>query len=297
MFSRIEFILTETFLGLRRHPLMAFAAISCIAATLFVAGMMALMFFNARHAINTAMNRVKFVVFFHPDASRDDTQAAYQKIRHLDRIAEATFIPKEQEWEKLQKEDPDYTRLLDKNPLPDSVSVRAMEVNAIPALTNQIRQWDEVDSVKEAPEVATVLDTLGKAMNNVGVVVGIILLFLSLVIVHHTIELTLYARRKEIHIMSLVGAAPSTVAMPFLLEGLLYGVIGGGLAFGVLVLIYHYVVQWVMSHYGTSLFQDPQLFNQGMLALLVAGLILGLSGSLFSVLKYLYRPQSKMTNS
>ena len=83
MLSQIEFILTETFLSLRRHPMMAFAATTCIAATLFIAGIMALSFLNARYVVDTLMEKVRFVVFFNPDVSREETRALYQRIKNL----------------------------------------------------------------------------------------------------------------------------------------------------------------------------------------------------------------------
>jgi cell division transport system permease protein len=126
---------------------------------------------------------------------------------------------------------------------------------------------------------------------------GGILLLLSLVIIHHTIELTLYARRKEIHIMSLVGASPTTVALPFLLEGVIYGIFGGGMAFGFLTLLYNFFVVLMKNEYNAHMLQDPQLLTRGTAAILIAGVGLGVIGSTASIVKYLRRPRSRVTNA
>lgn len=299
MFSRIEFILTETFMSLRRHPMMAFAAITCVAATLFVAGIVGLALLNANHAVDTALARVRFVVYFNrePETTRDEARAAYRRICQLEKVESAEFISREHAWAKLKKDDPEYVRVLEKNPLPDSVSVKAVDVTDIPALKKEINQWPEVHQVSDVPEVSTFLDRSREAIGKIGMGMGIILLLLSLVIIHHTIELTLYARRKEIHIMSLVGATPSTIALPFLLEGILYGLIGGGLAFGFLALLYNFLMLAMKNEYGASLLFNAELLNRGTLAILIAGVGLGLIGSAFSVVKYMRRPRSKMTNA
>lgn len=299
MFSNLEYVLAETLLSLRRHPMMAFAATTCIAATLFVAGIVGLALLNASATVNSALSSVRFVVYFHPDASRRQTWAAFKRIQQLDGVVAGTaeFRPKEKYWEKLKREDRKLVELLGKNPVPDAAAVQAVDVARIPALEDEIRQWPEVNSIGDSPEVTAFLQKVKRAVGRIGFGLAVILLVLSLVIVHHTIELTLYARRKEIHIMSLVGAAPTTVALPFLLEGVVYGVLGGGISFGFLYLLYQYFALMIQSDFGSRIFSSPDLLLRGLLALALAGVFLGLSGSIVSVVKYLHRPRSKMTNA
>jgi cell division protein FtsX len=156
MFSRFEFVLTETALSLRRHPMMAFAAITCVAATLFVAGIVGLALLNAHHAVDNALNRVRFVVYFHPDpeTTREEARAAYRKICGLPQVQSAEFVTSERAWTKIRKDDPQYARLIERNPLPDSVVIKAVHVEDIPALREQIHTWPEVHSINDAPEVS-----------------------------------------------------------------------------------------------------------------------------------------------
>lgn len=298
MFSRIEFILTETFLSLRRHPMMAFAAITCIAATLFVAGIVSLALVNANRAVDTAINRVRFVVYFHPETSREDARAIYQRIRTLPEVAGAGFETREHAWRELTKKDPGLVRMMDdKNPYPDAVIAKAKDVRDIPRVCREIKGWAGVDETAYNEDVSSFLERARIAVGKIGIGMGIILLLLSLVIVHHTIELTLYARRKEINIMSLVGASPSTIAMPFLLEGAFYGILGGGMSFAFLALLYDVLIISARADFGASLVQLPDMLARGGGALVIAGVLLGVSGSLFSVIKYMNRPRSKVTNA
>lgn len=298
MFSRMEFIITETFISLRRHPMMAFAAITCVSATLFIAGLIALTFYNADNTVDTIMNQVRFRVFFRsdPETTREEARAAYRRLLQLPGVAKAEFIPRERQWEEFQKKDPEFARLLEKNYFPDAVEIKPRYLSDIPVLKKNLRQWPEVDQVRDAPGVSSLLERSKNVIRQVGIVLGGILLLLSLVIIHHTIELTLYARRKEIQIMSLVGATPGTVAIPFLLEGIFYGLLGGGLALVFLILLYHFAVI-AMLHQHMTLLSSTVLVNRGAVALLVAGMALGFSGSMVSVFKYMHRPRSRQTNA
>lgn len=297
MFSRLEFIITETFIGLRRHPMMAFAAITSVAATLFVTGIVCLALLNATFAVRTALDRVRFAVFFYPETPRSEARDICERIAGLPQVQSAEFINKEDAWSRLAKDDPEYVRELGKNYLPDSIHIKATDVRDIPFLKEEISHWSGVKRVTDAPGVSEVLQQIRQATGKVGGVVGAILLLLSLVIIHHTIELTLYARRKEIHIMSLVGATPATVAMPFLLEGAVYGLIGGGVAFGVLGILYQYFVAMMRTEYRAALWQSPDMLTHGLLALAVGGVVLGTIGSTMSIVKYMRSPRSKITNA
>lgn len=297
MLSRIEFLISETFISLRRHPAMAFAAVICIAASLFVSGIVGLVILNADHTVDNALGRVRFKVFFQTETSRQEAWVAYKDIAEMPGVATAEFVAKEKAWDALKKKDHELAALVQRNPYPDSVTVKPVDVNALPALKKEISSWPEVHSVRSDTKVSRFLETARVAVNHGGAIVGVILAILSLVIIHHTIELTLYARRKEIFIMSLVGATPDTVAMPFLLEGIVYGLLGGGIAAGTLFVLYRFTVMYTSQTYHTHLLTGSIELTHGVYALLIAGAVLGLLGSVVSVVKYLHRPRSKTTNA
>lgn len=297
MFSRIEFFITETALGLRRHPAMASAAILCIAAALFVAGLVGLGMLNVNDLVRSEMERVRFNVYFHPETSRDDARLAAAQIAQLPGVAKTAFITREQGWQNIAGKDPELTKLVGENPLPDSMVVKATNIALIPALQAQIKDMKEVERTSDVPEISTFLLSSVKTIRYLGTIIGLVLGLISLVIIHHTIELTLYARRKEVQIMSLVGATPATVATPFLLEGIVYGLFGGFLAVVGLYFLYKYLSASVMAQFHTSLMSLALILTPGVLLVLAVGAGLGLLGSLVSVVKYLNQPRSKVTNA
>lgn len=297
MLSRLEFFITETFLSFRRHPAMAFAATICVASALFVASLAGLAILNMDFAVQTEIDRLRISVFFFPETSAREADETFARIQSLPKVASAVFVGKDEAWAKLKKENPKLAAEVKENPYPDGVVVRATDVSALAGLEETISKWPNVHSVASAPDVSSKLETFREAVGRIGFVAGIILAVLALVIVHHTIELTLYARRKEIGIMTLVGATPTTVATPFLLEGMLYGVFGAGIALGCAWLLYGVATQHLLHDYGIGLLQDQFLLSRGALAILVVGVALGLFGSVASVTKYMRRPRSRMTNA
>jgi cell division transport system permease protein len=299
MISRIEFMITEAFLGLRRHPAMAFAAAVCVAATLSVAGIVGLALVNAGYAVDTVISQYTVSVYFKPSVVRADAQVLWNDIRALPGVAKATFITREDAWETMKKQlnDPNIDATLGGNPLPDRVDIQVASLESIPALEKEIASWPKVDKVAHEDSFATNLDKLRKGVTTVGSIIGIILLALSLVIIHHTIELTLYARRKEITIMGLVGATPTAIALPFALEGIVYGFLGGSVATLCLGAFYKYAIVQVRLGYNTHLLDTSTLWLEGLIIVIAAGMLLGLSGALASVIKYLRNPRSKVTNA
>lgn len=301
MLSRIEFLITETFLSLRRHPGMAFAAIVCVASALFASGLVGLTILNADNLVNNAKSRVRFCVFFRTDLSRADALATTERIKRMSGVESVKFVTKEEGWEKQQQKLTDVARMVkDKtisgNPLPDSIEVKAVDITLITSIENKLHSWREIDSTLNYPDVSTFLENAGRGVRLFGSILGLVLGLISLVIIHHTIELTLYARRKEIQIMSLVGATPATVAMPFLLEGIVYGLIGGSIAVGGLYLLYNYLTTLLLK-YSAQLMEITPILSHGIMIMLGLGAVLGLLGSLASVVKYLHRPRSRVTNA
>jgi cell division transport system permease protein len=294
MLSRLEFFITETFISMRRHPAMAFAASICIAASLFVAGIVGLIVMNVNHFTDTTLSQVRFNVYFQAETSRQDAWAAYKKILKLPAVETAKFIPAEKA--TTWTENPELQKLLPANPLPDSVQVKATALEDIEGLKTQIRAWSDVKKV-QAPGYIQTLINIRTAVTKSGTVLGIVLFVLALIIIHHTIELTLYARRREMFIMSLVGATPGTVATPFLLEGIVYGLLGGAVAIGSLLPLYHEACRQLNVLSDVTLLGSGPEMTLGILVILGAGAVLGLVGSIISVIKFVRSPRSRLTNA
>ncbi|MEI6519399.1 MAG: permease-like cell division protein FtsX [bacterium] len=297
MFSRIEFIIAETFQGIRRHLDMAFAAIACVVATMLIIGMVALLQINADYLIKNTIERVRFMVYFQPETSRDEALGICKRIGKLNGVASTEFIPKEDAWENYKKQYTGLDKLLGRNPLPDAISVKPINIENIEEVKTIIEGMPEVDKVQRDQDVSNYLIAARSNMQTAGWMLGILLALLAFVIIHHSIELTIVARRKEVVIMMMVGATPATVGLPFIIEGLIYGFIGSILAVVALKGYYGMIAQKMLQTTNTHLWNDSlDIFNGGLI-LIICGTILGFVASMAAVVKFLIKPKSKITNA
>ncbi len=285
-------------MSIRRHPAMAFAAAICVAAALFVAGMVGLVVTNASSAVDSAINRVVFSVYCKTTLKDDEVQKLLQHIKSMPNVESAKLVTKKEAWDNEMEAHPDWKATLgDDNPYPDRIDVKPKMLNKMAALELEMKAWPQVSSVGNDSELENVLGKTRDFVSRIGLIIGFILVALSLVIIHHTIELTLYARRKEINIMSLVGATPATVAMPFLLEGMIYGLLGAIIALALLSPMYGFLVKIVKLNLNANLLSNSAFLVQGSTIVIIAGVSLGLIGSLLSIGKFLRNPRSRITNS
>jgi|GEM_PF-1655722 len=303
MWSRVEIIFKEAFVSMRRHVGLGMATVFCIVCVLLFAGILGVIYLNANYAMNSVISDVRFdVIFKMPTGeTRDASLAAFEKIKALDGISSAQFVTSEEAWERQQKIDPELFNLLDgENPLPDKATVKPKNIDQVNQLKKEIGSWEEVMEISAADETVGKLQTMRGILSNIGLILITIALIVSLVLIFHTIQLAIYSRKKEINIMSLVGAAPSTIIASFVVEGVMYGVYAAIFAFLLLFGLYSFAETGLLSIIGPSAelmqFSGVQ-YLYGFLILLFLAVILGFIGSFISADKYIRSPKSRITNS
>ena len=303
MWSRIDIIFKEAFVSMRRHVGLGMATVFCIVCVLLFSGILGVIYLNANYAMNSVISDVRFDVIFKMPVSstRDASLAALEKIKGLENVASAQFVTSEDAWERLQKNDPDLVILLDgKNPLPDKATIKPKNLDDVEALKAEIGAWEEVSEISAADETVGKLQMMRSILNNIGMILIVVALIVSLVLIFHTIQLAIYSRKKEINIMSLVGAAPSTIIASFVVEGVMYGVYAAIAAFLILYGLYYFSGTGLLSIIGPSAelmrFSNVQYFY-GFLILLFLAASLGFIGSFISASKYIKSPKSRITNS
>lgn len=284
----IEYVIQETFTGIQRNGLMAFASISTIALTLAVLGSFVLSALGANHFASAQIDRFEIAVFAKDnDKANADTVAS--QIRKIKGVVSANVRSRDEEWANFKRQHPDIESAgLPLNPLPFRIDVRVSDHTRTPAIANKIRTMDDVDAVREGRE------TLGRVMAVAQVVKGvsfagvIILLITTAFIISNAIKLTLYARRREIRIMQLVGATNQFIRLPLVLEGIIFGAIGAFFAWALIRVGGTYV-----THMAGSITPLMRQFSSDVrpgvlgLAMLVMGAAIGAVGSLVSIRRFL----------
>ena len=215
-------------------------------------------------------------------------------------VASAIAISKEATWAKLTQEMglsniQGVTDQLDGNPLVDELKVKAAQSEAVPAIANRLKALQGVDKVQYIDEAVQRLSQLNRGLNWVSAGLTALLSLTAIAVVTTTIRLIVMARRREIEVMQLVGATTDWIYLPFILQGLLLGIIGAAIAWGLIAGLQAFVESLLAQQpeFIKFLTDGMQLSGQETillpLALLGLGLAVGLLGSLFAVRRFAVR--------
>jgi cell division transport system permease protein len=243
--DKLEFLFSEAGIALRRNVLMTFAAITTVAVSLFLLGGLGYIYWRVLGYANTLPDRFEMQVFLRMDADYETVKETARKIRTIPGVKAAVWIPKEKRWALDRKEKPELTEGLE-NPYPEAFKVTLSDLSLSDYVAGEVKELRAVDPegvVYLQQEQRMVSDAL-KLIRGLGVGLGGLLFLTGGVLIYNAIRLTVMSRRLEIRIMQLVGATKLTVQVPFLIEGMVQGTIGGIVAtFGLMA-----------AHWGVSSF-------------------------------------------
>ncbi len=236
--GRIRFFLGEVQRNFTRNAGMQITAIGTVAVTIVMLGV----FLYARsafiHAESGIFNQIEISAYADPSATAPQEDTIRTALAKDPRILSVTFVPKREglaQMRRLMRGEID-TSLLTENPLPDKFRIRVRDAQEVPAVAQSISRLPHVQNVEYGRQVVQRLLQLAAVMRPVGIAVIVLFLLVAGIIISNTIRLTVFARRREISIMQLVGATNMYIRMPFICEGLLAGIAGTAIAVGALAL-------------------------------------------------------------
>ncbi len=235
MFDRIEFLISEALVALRRNTWMTFAAITTATTALFLLGGLTYVFLTISKSANELQQRIEIRVFMKEGSSKDAIGEAIKKIGQIHAVKEATLIPRETAWKEYKAKFPDIVEDLE-NPLPDSIRVRITSATEAPEIARRIQAFPAVEpgGVRYMDEARQVVSDSLKTLRWLGISLGVVMLLTAGILIYNTIRMTIVARRREIRIMQLVGATKLTIATPMVIEGVIQGALGGLVAAGLI---------------------------------------------------------------
>ena len=231
-------------------------------------------------------------VYFQSNATPQQEAAVQQKLQNDPRVKQVIFVSKAEAEAKMKKLYPQlYKVKLLENPLPDSYTVVPLSASDTPLLGKDVQTagWSGVDAVKWGSETAKRVLTIAKVISLVFLIAVILLVVASTLLIANTIRLSIFARRREIEVMKLVGATNWFIRGPFMLEGFLCGFVGSVLAVILLVLGKTIALPSILPHIGGGNGSDVHSlsFTFNALALLGTGLLLGAMGSGLTLRRFL----------
>jgi cell division transport system permease protein len=292
--TKLDYLLKETFLGLLRGGWMNWAAISTVTVLLFLFGLSLQSSWQLEKLLNQFGSQLEVSVYLNADAR---SEAIAPLIQRIPEVADITTITKEQAWTKLVQElkisdIEGATQQLGNNPLVDEMKVKARNSAVVPTLATQLAKLRGVETVQYVDEAVKRIAQLHEGLNWVTLTITIILTTTAIAVTSTTIRLIVMARRREIEIMQLVGATSAWIYLPFVLQGISFGLVGGAIAWSFISLIQQFLskllanqpefIKFITSGLELTVTQTLLL----PLILLSFGAAVGLMGSLFAVRRF-----------
>jgi cell division transport system permease protein len=284
----LSYTVKESFSGFTRTKLSTAISIVTIGISLLLLGVFAVITINASRFIEMLRAKVELEAFLQEPISRDRIGQLSNSVLKIEGVDSLTYVSKEDAAAIFKKEfGEDIKSVLEFNPLPPSFKIylkpeyRTLE--AVEKIYNQLMAIKGIDEIIYRRELLELIDRRTKTINNITLSLGILISISAILLVSNTIRLAIYAKRRIIRTMELVGATSMFIRLPFLIEGLLQGVLGGVIASGLLYFLLEYTTRYFAADFSVYL-QMPQMFYAAVVG---AGVALGLIGAVISIVRFM----------
>ena len=273
------------------HGFMSFAAIGITVACLLIMGTFSLVAYNADYNLKNLQKENAILAFIDETLSDEDARALQSKVEAVPNVADATFVSREQARDSYvaQYDENDLYANLDPSIFRHRFVIHLQDDALLSETVEALRQVDGIAKVR-ADEAISGFITARNVASVISVTLIVILLIVSVFIISNTIKLTTFDRRDEIAIMKMVGATNGFIRWPFVFEGLLIGVFGAVIGFGLQWLLYNAIANGIA---GSDTLQLLRVVSFAKIwwpvagVFLLAGVLVGVGGSLTAIRKFL----------
>jgi cell division transport system permease protein len=284
----LRYTLTESLSGFTRTKLSTLLSIITIAISLLLLGVFTILTVNTSRFIEALRNRMEFEAFLQEPLTRAETEALRTRVRAIEGVDSVIYVSKDDAARIFRQEfGEDINTVLDFNPLPPSFKIFLRDgyktATQAQRIYERVQGLDGVDHVIYRKALLELIDRQTTSVNNLTLGLGILVGLSALFLVSNTIRLAIYAKRRLLRTMELVGATSTFIRLPFLVEGLLQGAVGGVLASGILFLLLEFGSRLVSPEFPATITM-PGTFYPGVV---LTGIALGLVGSIISVARFI----------
>ena len=288
----LGYFIKEGFVSIFSHGLMSFAAVCMIVACLIIMGSFSLLAINVDEQLSKLEEENEFLVYVDESFSQQQIQQLMERVRQVDNVAEVTFVSADEAKAKFlegREHQGLYANLPDEV-LRDRLSVHVLDLERFSETVEAVCNLPGVANHRAANEVAEGFVAVRNAVTALAWVLIGILAAVSLFIISNTTRLAAFARREEIAIMKMCGATDGFVRWPFIVEGLILGIIGALAAFFLQWAVYAGVCGALLDGGASALFglMDFKMMWKRVLGIFVlSGSVIGALGSSFAIRKFL----------
>lgn len=300
--NSLKYLTREGFRNLWVNRLMSLASITVLMACLIIIGIGSMLYFNLTAVLDNVESQNIVQVYIEDGTNELDTSEVGVKIKNMPNVGECEFVPKEDAFDKLVENmgsDSALFKGFKESPLPDAYRVTIKDLNLFEQTVKELNELEHVEIVRENSELASKLVAVRKAVTIASIGIVTMLFLVALFIISNTIRITMFSRKLEINIMKAVGATNGFIRWPFMIEGVLLGLIASVISLFLLWGIYE-LVCYVFADVTAMLNITLVPFVKYIWILLVAftfiGVFTGTVGSMFSMNKYLREQRSVVNN-
>lgn len=295
-FNIVSYLIGEGFGNVFKNKKSTFSAILVMCISMLVFGLFFIIGENVNHIMNTVESSQEIQVFIKNDATDEEITKVGEQLQQIEGVNKITFVSKDEALDIMQEKVGEKSYLLagyeKNNFLPASYKVTLTDLKLASKVESQINQLDNIKRITSSNETITKLIGIANGVRIVTAAILIGLIVGSIFIIANTIKLTVYARRREISIMKYVGATNSFIRWPFIVEGMIIGIISAGISVLLVGGIYKVVAAKLMessliTSLGITLVGFSDMFTLIILVYLALGIGIGVIGSASSMRKYL----------
>ena len=296
--STIWFTLKQGIVNIKRNWMFSLASILTMAACIFLVGVFYSIVNNVDNIAHKVEQEVPITVFFNEGTTQEQIEQISAMISQRPEVEKVEFTSADQAWEDFKEE---YFQgsdaaegFLDDNPLVNSANL-AVYMNQIEMqgeLVSYIQGLDQVREVEQSEEAANTLGSFNRLVSYASLVIIVLLIVISVFLISNTVSVGIAVRKEEIGIMKYIGATDGFVRAPFVLEGMVLGLIGAAIPLTALYFLYNTAVEYVLTRFnvltGVVEFIPVANIYRVLVPISVAlGIGIGLIGSFWTTRKHL----------
>lgn len=296
--NTLFYSIQQGFKNIARNSMFSIASMATMAACIFMFGMFYILVFNVNAMVKSAEESVAVTVFFDEGTSEARMQDIGEDIKKRTEVREIVFVSAEEAWEGFKdvyfEGNEEFAMGFTENPLANSAhyEIYLNDISQQSTLVKYVESIDGVRDVKQSQSVAETLTEFNKILSLVSGGIILILLCVAIFLINNTVTVGIAVRKEEIAIMKLIGATDFLVRAPFIVEGIVIGLIGAAVPLTLLFVLYDKIVDYVATKFvfvGELLqFVSPMVLFEGLIPIALSlGVGIGFLGSIWTIRKHL----------
>lgn len=287
-------VIKEAFLGIFRNSGMSLISIVSISSMLTLFGFVFILVLGINSTVYRLGNELdKVVVYLEDNVSADQVNSLIDVLANDKRVKEVNYTSKQEALEIFKEsfgENSDILDSVEEDTLPASLDISLKDLSYSKEIAGMLEGREEIEKIDYHYDLINKMINIEKGVKYIGYAIVFVLFLVSVVIIHNTVKIGVSNRQREINIMKYVGASDLYIRSPFLIEGIMFGIIGALIAFVIVYNIYCYYygkVDSYIQNYGINLLDPRSIYQNVSVIFLCIGIGVGYLGSLLSTGRFL----------